>query len=82
MTVLARQALHSASLAAPDPTQGTGLDQIITQMNLNSGELWEGASVMGHEEVLLALLELGSPGDSHCHCKPTLCNPASLCPSR
>lgn len=61
MTVLARQALHGASLAAPDPTQGTGLDQIITQMNLNSGELWEGASVMGHEEVLLALVRAGEP---------------------
>lgn len=62
MTVLARQASLGASLAAPDPMQDTDLDQIITQMDLlNSGELWEGASVMGPEEVLLALVRAGDP---------------------
>lgn len=61
VTVPARQALHGASLAAPDLMQGTDLDQIIAQMDLNSGELWEGASVMGPEEVLLALVRAGEP---------------------
>lgn len=68
-----KQALLGASLAAPDPMQDTDLDQIITQMDLlNSGELWEGASVMGPEEVLLALVRAGEPRGQ----------PLLLCPSR